>query len=283
MKPFSTFLVGVLTLYLCLACSLDRTRHEEPSTKLSSNTSIIDIDCFPGAFTVNGKQWLLKDKIGEGAFGKVYTLADADGVEAEHLVAKVIYSADSDKIEAHLKEEYFLAKQFSSYYVPTEISGHYRFKNQFGALIYAGVLIKKRVLGVTLADLVGRAASKYLGRKEDVIRAVRTLDAFSEKLATRMTTQARQNVFLADLHPNNIMYDGDRWYIVDGTVMDSRHAVSNYLDHPGYTDYEAIALIMHLDDTKKSLDQRFFEGLIRVQLDESYKELMEIYLRATKS
>lgn len=268
------FLISVLCLAGCQVQGLDQ------SHRLANGPEIQNLDCFSGWFHFDGGQWQLKELIGEGYFGKVYSLADENGDMVEDMVAKVFYKIDNDPIVKQLSEESLLSQAFPDHYVPTVIAQNFSFKNQFGAVVYAGILVKEKVDGVTLQQLIGQSGSKYLSSKNAIRRAYESLASFKETLAKRMIKNASKQIFMGDLHANNIMYDGQHWYIVDGAAFDSKYELSAHLDHPAYDGREMFNLIQILESSKKPLELELFDALIEVQLGEPLKELSSRYTQA---
>jgi len=269
-----------LVVFVNLACN--GSRQQETTSVLSNKLQIEHLDCFDQRFRFFDKEWQFADLIGQGAYGKVYALADEDGVVSDELVAKVFYRIDQESVVKHLKEEVLLSRAFPDHFVATGVAKYFSFKNNFGSTVYAGILVKERIHGVNLVELIETSASKFLGSKKDILKAYESLEEFKQELSEQMLKQSSKKIFMGDLNPNNLMYDGENWAIVDATHFDSKSSILSYLDQPGLDGHDVNFLIARLETSKMPLDADVFNTWIDVQLGGPYDELQRRYNKAVQ-
>ena len=282
MVPYMRHIIAIVFLVVLVNLACNGSRQHETSSLLADKLQIEHLDCFDQRFRFFDTEWQFADLIGQGAYGKVYALADENGVVSDELVAKVFYRIDQEAVVKHLKEELLLSRAFPDHFVATGVAKYFSFKNNFGAIVYAGILVKEKIHGVTLVELIETSASKYLGSKNDVLNAYRSLEKFKQSLSRQMLKQSSKHIFIGDLNPNNLMYDGKNWAIVDATHFDSKYSVLSYLDQPGLDGNEVNFLIARLETSKMPLDEDVFNTWIDVQLGGPYDELQRRYNKAVQ-
>lgn len=266
------FLCMLLGAFSLLSCSASDSYSN--AVKDSKNT---ENRCFDGSFIVAGEMLKTKDLLGEGGYGKVYSVVNDRNEIIEDIVAKLIIDREEKQIKAHLKQELLLSKAFPDHYTFTHIVDQFRYINETGDEFGIGILVKQRIYGDTLEDIVNSQSSKYLDTPNKIRQAFEELERFKYSLSLKMQSRSPQNIFMGDLHGDNIMYDGSKWYVVDATALDSRDALSMFLEEPGFDDFLSTSLIAKIESPHQILDSDFFNTLIDVQLGEPYQRLRKLY------
>lgn len=251
----------------------------ETNAKLRSSQSESSVSCPIQSFSTGGNRWVLGRMLGHGASGRVHVIVNSEGIESDDMVAKVIHDNSEAALWEQMNEEVFLAKTYPGFYIETKVAATRHIVNNAGQEAFIGILLKKRIHGETLMDLMTSPNSSYLDTNDKIVNAFLSLERFKTNLAALMEKQSylEQNIFLGDLHGANIMYDGTSWYIVDGMKIDSRQAFGFYLCDPPLgtgCDFSSFSKISHLPEI---LDADFFVNAINNQLKEDYQEIYNLY------
>jgi hypothetical protein len=216
-------IILILLLTTHIASCFDAATHSNPTGNTSSTFS-----CTPAKVTIEGEPYTFHSHLASGSFGLVFNLANSKLQISKDYVAKIIPSlskksakiAGASELELsrllNLNQNTKLAAQTTQY-------GIHTYKNpSTNALIYTPIVIKKRINGPTLKSVM-RSKKPTSQLMYDSFLDFRA--ALIEKLAQL----AKDDRFIADLHEENILFDGQKWIVIDGYVFLNKRDFRNYV------------------------------------------------------
>ncbi len=165
-----------------------------------------DLDFFwEGAHYQMGKQ------IGSGLYGMVFDLLH-DGEIPGQYVLKILTSPEAEDAYRGALDEVKLYKSLPRSFVPTHYKSVYELPSAKKRYKYGALLIKEKVIGYTLFNFLEKPHLL-----KDFPPAYETLLKFKKTLIDELAELARKDIYVWDLHANNIMYDIIRreWKVVD--------------------------------------------------------------------
>lgn len=204
------------------------------------------------------------DPQGSGQSGDIFSVKTTDGQISDDYVVKIIKSDKPSVISTYQDalDEHLLSQEFEGFFVETHFVDFFSIRSQ-DKLLESSVLVKKRIVGNTLADVMKNFARRKPFSSSEVGKVLENLEDFKTKLAKKMAKLAKErSVFMVDLHWKNVMFDGRDWHVVDGYRLTQKSQLVEYL--------ETSQLASHAKEVSdaKNLDLRpeFFESYIEEEL-----------------
>lgn len=235
--------------------------------------------CFPKEISYKGSVFSYGELIGSGAFGKVYHLESSEGKISDRFVAKVVFHSDHKGVKAIVDDELRLDELLPDFYTKTEHIETIRFENQFRSKVYAGILLKKKVNGLTLNEMMDQSQNQILSTPTKIKKAYMELEKFKKNLGEVLFELALQGMYVYDLHPKNIMYDGKRWYVVDAISSKDLQDMVFYFDRPLYADNNKYENLKKLEFQAQQWSSRLFTEFVNIQLGRAGERLKKLYLQ----
>ena len=215
----------VLTLLLAthVASCFDTATQSRPAGNTSSTYS-----CTPTRVIIEGEPYTFHSHFASGSFGLIFNLANSNMKISKDYVAKIIPSLSKKSAKVASASELELSRllnlnQTKKLAAEAMEKGIHTYKTpSTDALIYTPIVIKQRINGPTLKSVLrsNKAASQSM------------YDSFLEfrsALVEKLTKLAKDERFIADLHDENILFDGQKWLVIDGYVYLNKLEFKNYV------------------------------------------------------
>lgn len=169
------------------------------------------ITCNDTSFFWNGAHYKIGRVIGSGLYGTVFDLLK-DGTDPGDYVLKILTESDAEAVYRHALDEVKLYESLPASFIPTYYRSVFRLRNARKNSRYGAFLIKPKITGYTLFGILG---APYFLRSFP--EAYKNFLSFKRTLSNELISLAKKDVFVWDLHANNIMYDILRrnWKVVD--------------------------------------------------------------------
>lgn len=275
-RNFSVYICCWIFFFPISACHVNESRLDVDSSKWPSSEIELVKSCPPTSFTVNGGEqtFHLADMIGKGAVGAVYSLKQSSGEISSSHVIKIIGDQDRRKAYRFAVNESILAANFDQFFVETQFIEFAAYLNDKNKTVYLAALMKQRVNGETLSSLRRNGGHSIISVWPKAKLAYDRLQVFKKELALKMVEQSRRDIYLTDLHPGNIMYDGQRWYLVDGMLLKKRKRFAKYFRATKLEGHEH--LVTTIEDESMELTEEHFQISIDLQLGRFQNELAAI-------
>lgn len=284
------FLKILTTLFILVSCGSPSTN--ESVNRLNGNTPSAQVNrfesCFPQTFTITNfglisTEYRIGKEIGAGKSGVVLTLIKENGEESKSKVLKIISKPNRELAYADAMEETDAARLLgSNLFVETNF---HSFKGIIlgNSTIYVSSVVKERVHGHTLFNIINGTANarNLIDSAEKLDEAIGRFEVFKKKLSKKLAELADANLYPIDLHRDNIMYDGNRWILVDAFLARDRADLQNFFKvfNGVSRKYGEVSAI--LEDKSQRLTPSFFEKAIDLQMLEPLRGLNQ--LRAKQS
>lgn len=169
------------------------------------------LTCSDVNFFWQGAHYQLGKQIGAGLYGIVFDLLH-DGVDPGEYVLKILTSPDAEDAYRGALDEVKLYESLPKSFIPTHYKNVYELTEANIQNRYGAFLIKQKVTGYTIYNFIDEPSLlKFFPE------AYEKLLLFENTLIDELTELAKKDVYVWDLHANNIMYDIIRkeWKVVD--------------------------------------------------------------------
>lgn len=211
----------------------------------------------PSAIEINGETYKLGNPLGSGSYGVVYGIETIEGNISNDYVVKLIKATsqqearDEGMMEVQLAQ--LLNRSSEKLATNTTLNKIIRFLFR-GRNFHAPILIKDRVIGHTAYDLM-RSPLLVRDMGTTYQKAYESFLKFEEALIKTLAELSDEDKFIADLHRKNIMFDGEKWHIVDGFVLSNKKAMVDYLQDSYETIFDTdVKLKVSFNTIKNSND-----------------------------
>lgn len=214
---------SLIVIYLhCLAIALTACNLPSTRSDLNGAHGVSSASCFPSRFLIDNEQYSIGSMIGEGSYGKVYRLTDSEGKNSEDHVLKVIRTSGREEASFESASEVDFARLLNhgekKLTTTTKPYGIYNV-NYRNRPAYFAAIIKDFVDGETAFDIITRP-SLLKNMSKSYTDAFESFVHFKNDLIDHLVWLSDHGNFIADLHRKNLMYDGDKWLVVDGFSLD---------------------------------------------------------------
>lgn len=217
LKSFRSYVLqfNLLTVLIVQACHKGNNDTGAISQVTNGSVSVPTLSCSDLTFEWDGRTISHGELLGKGAAGSVYSLRQG-GQTVEGLVEKIIVKSDFNAVREAAKGEYLLSHDLKDLYTKTTLRGYFKIESADPREAFAAALVKERVNGDTLADLL-----RFNVINSDTVASYReSFQIFENKLFEKMLELDKNKKFLWDLHTANIMFDTKKaeWKIVDAEL-----------------------------------------------------------------
>lgn len=193
------------------------------------------LSCLPAPtqVTIDGEIYRVGKRLGSGSYGIVYQLEHANNDQTRNYVLKIIKTRSEQEALEEGNMEVLLARLLNSNQI-VKLAADTHLNRIFSFTFldrnyHVPLLIKERVLGYTAYDLIrNHSLINQLGTTYKA--AYESFLVFEGQLIENLAKHAAENRFIVDLHHQNIMFDGEKWLIVDGFVLTKRSELVEYIE-----------------------------------------------------
>jgi serine/threonine protein kinase len=276
LKSLSYYFIA-LVLVACSGATGDANRLHGPQNPQQTCLPL------PSEIEINGVPYKIGNPIGSGSYGVVYGLETFEGNMSKDYVVKLIKTTSQQEAKNEALTEVQLAQLLNQssekLATDTTLDRIIRFLYR-GRNFHTPLLIKDRVIGHTAYDLM-RSPLLVRDMGTTYKKAYESFVKFEEALITNLAKLSDEDKFIVDLHRKNIMFDGEKWFVVDGFVLSKKQDLVDYLkgsyDQILETDVKLKVTFNTVknsdDETRKALPFEVKKRLFRNMFDTENQQL----------